>query len=122
MDGRREEIRMRGLLAAVLVCAVASVAAAQPSHQWRGKGHHGGHSGPSKHWEVPSPWGAFWGGLLGGYLATQQDRLDDDEEVVEGDLEPWSEEWFASCKRRYKSFDPGTGTYLSYSGERRFCK
>jgi hypothetical protein len=30
-------------------------------------------------------------------------------------------DWFASCSRRYRSFDPASGTYLGYDGVRHYC-
>lgn len=36
-------------------------------------------------------------------------------------LEPWSREWFRYCESRYRSFDPRSGTFVTYGGERRFC-
>lgn len=35
--------------------------------------------------------------------------------------EPWTRAWFRYCKNRYRSFDPQSGTFLGYDGERRFC-
>jgi hypothetical protein len=34
----------------------------------------------------------------------------------------WTSEWYAYCAARYHSFDPATGTYLSFSGVRRMCR
>lgn len=31
-------------------------------------------------------------------------------------------DWTAACARRYRSFDPATGTYLGYDGLRRYCR
>jgi hypothetical protein len=31
-------------------------------------------------------------------------------------------DWIAYCARKYRSFDPQTGTYLSYDGLRRYCQ
>jgi hypothetical protein len=33
----------------------------------------------------------------------------------------WTPEWYDWCATRYRSFDPSTGFWLSYSGVRRFC-
>jgi len=33
----------------------------------------------------------------------------------------WSPEWIAYCARKYKSFNPRTGTYRTYSGRVRMC-
>lgn len=37
------------------------------------------------------------------------------------DLEPWSRGWFRYCSDRYRTFNPETGTYFAYGGEKRFC-
>lgn len=34
----------------------------------------------------------------------------------------WSPEWVAYCARKYKSFNPRTGTYRTYSGRVRMCR
>lgn len=34
----------------------------------------------------------------------------------------FSPEWIAYCARKYKSFNPRTGTYLAYSGKVRMCR
>jgi hypothetical protein len=36
--------------------------------------------------------------------------------------EPWSAAWYSYCSDRYRSFDPRTGTFTSYSGETVFCQ
>lgn len=38
-----------------------------------------------------------------------------------GGLEPWSPVWYQYCVDRYRSFDPSSGTFMTYGGERRFC-
>jgi hypothetical protein len=111
---------MRGALVA-LALAVALVvstgAIADPRGGWgRGWGHHGGH-----HWRPSNPATSFWGGVLGGWIGSQFNRNRDDEEEID-EIEPWSKTWFAYCTKRYRSFDPETGTFLSFDGERRFCK
>ena len=35
---------------------------------------------------------------------------------------PWSPAWFTYCKNKYRSFNPNTGTYRTYSGRDRFCQ
>lgn len=35
---------------------------------------------------------------------------------------PWTEDWFAYCHSRYRSFDPRSGTYLGYDGYEHFCR
>lgn len=37
------------------------------------------------------------------------------------EIEPWSREWYRACDARYRSFDPGSGTFMGYDGRRHFC-
>jgi len=34
----------------------------------------------------------------------------------------YAADWIASCSRRYRSFDPESGTYLGYDGHRHYCR
>lgn len=36
-------------------------------------------------------------------------------------LEPWSPGWFRYCEDRYRTFNPSTGTFVGYDGDRHFC-
>jgi len=36
--------------------------------------------------------------------------------------QPGSAEWIAACARKYRSFDPYTGLYTTYSGYKRRCR
>ena len=36
--------------------------------------------------------------------------------------EPWSDAWYDYCFRRYRSFNPDTGYFKSYSGRYVFCR
>lgn len=36
--------------------------------------------------------------------------------------EPWSDEWYDYCADKYRSFNPDTGRYLTYSGRYRLCR
>ena len=51
------------------------------------------------------------GAIIAGSIAQQQaaERVDDDR-------------WLANCARRYRSFDPSTGTYLARDGRRYYCE
>lgn len=44
--------------------------------------------------------------------------------VVEYDAypAPYSGEWYRYCAEKYRSFNPQTGTYTTYSGEQRVCR
>lgn len=49
-----------------------------------------------------------------GYRGSSYDRY-------AGAYEPWSREWYRYCSKRYRSFDPQTGTYTLRPGVQRFC-
>ena len=36
--------------------------------------------------------------------------------------QPWTREWYQYCSQRYRSFDPGSGTFQPYNGPRRMCR
>ncbi len=36
--------------------------------------------------------------------------------------QPWTREWYQYCSQRYRSFDPGSGTFQQYNGPRRMCR
>ncbi|WP_319413561.1 BA14K family protein [uncultured Cohaesibacter sp.] len=35
---------------------------------------------------------------------------------------PWTPAWYRYCSARYRSFDPHTGYFVTYSGHHRFCR
>ncbi|MCD1263374.1 BA14K family protein [Shinella sp. AETb1-6] len=35
--------------------------------------------------------------------------------------EPWTRSWYDYCARRYRSFDPQSGTFVGYDGREHFC-
>lgn len=37
-------------------------------------------------------------------------------------LAPFTHQWVSYCSRKYRSFNPRTGTYLAYSGKYRYCR
>jgi hypothetical protein len=40
---------------------------------------------------------------------------------VRAGLEPWTPQWQRYCSYRYRSFDPGTGTFIGNDGRQHFC-
>ena len=114
---------MRWAIALALACAlvVSTGALAGPPHRGHGWGHHQGH-GWGHHYRPSNPLGGVLGGILGGWLWSQATRPGRDGEDIEGDLEPWSKAWFGYCTKKYRSFNPMTGEYLGFDGERRFCR
>ena len=41
---------------------------------------------------------------------------------IDSSPEPWSSAWYSYCSSKYRSFDPETGYYKTYSGEQKFCR
>lgn len=80
--------------------------------RWRGGGWHHGHRGWRHGYYNRGPgWGPALGGLaagaiIGGAIANSNARAANDD---------------AYCMNRYKSYDPGSGTYLGYDGNRHPC-
>jgi hypothetical protein len=37
-------------------------------------------------------------------------------------LTPWTQDWYDYCAQRYRSFDPRSGTFVSYDGRRYMCQ
>ncbi|WP_187972224.1 BA14K family protein [Aquibium microcysteis] len=46
---------------------------------------------------------------------------DDYSIAYEGQIEPWTRDWYRYCAARYRSFDPQTGTFRGYDGYDHFC-
>lgn len=44
------------------------------------------------------------------------------EVVVQYGPEPWTREWYSYCTTKYRSFDPQTGYYVTYSGTTQLCR
>lgn len=110
-------------LAAVLALSLATtvVVAAPASAQhwrdgWHGYHHHGG-------------WGRGWGpglgfgvgvgigaGLANSYAYQPGYYVEDDPGVV---VDSSQDDTY--CSAKYRSYDPGSGTYLGYDGQRHPC-
>lgn len=82
--------------------------------QWRHHRHHGGHR---HHWldGYRYRYGHGWGPAVGGFVAGA---------AIGGALansRAQAAENNAYCSRRYKSYDPSSGTYMGYDGVRHPC-
>ena len=40
---------------------------------------------------------------------------------VRAGIEPWTPQWQRYCSYRYRTFDPGTGTFIGNDGREHFC-
>jgi hypothetical protein len=56
------------------------------------------------------------------YPPARSYRVREVRDVRDPSYEPWTREWFRACEARYRSFNPRTGTYTTYGGEKRFCQ
>lgn len=55
------------------------------------------------------------------YRTTRVIVQDQGDYVVQPRLRPWSRQWMRYCTSRYRSFDPGTGTFIGNDGREHFC-
>ncbi|EFO31075.1 conserved hypothetical protein [Roseibium sp. TrichSKD4] len=37
-------------------------------------------------------------------------------------FEPWTPAWYRYCSQKFRSFEPQSGTYMTYRGVRKFCQ
>lgn len=121
-------MKLTALAAAALVVSFAGIApatsaplavdvplAAESSSiqtvQWRGRGyhhHHGGYGRRGGGWG-PAIGGLAAGAIIGGAIASSQAQAAANADAA------------AYCAQRFRSYDPGTGTYLANDGYRRSC-
>ncbi len=59
------------------------------------------------------------GALIGSTLAQPRQYAPAPARVS---YQPWTPEWYSYCSRKYRSFNPRTGYYTTYSGYQRFCR
>ena len=122
------------------LAAVFALSAAMPAEAGRGRGHgwKGGHSGryvQNNYYgrRGGNNWNALGAGLVGlGVGAVIGSALAPREVVVAPPPrpyrpvgyrpQPWTDDWYAYCGSRYRSFNPRSGTYLGYDGYEHFCR
>jgi len=67
------------------------------------------------------------GALLGGIIVNENNKnrrryRERPVRQYRTRYEPWSDAWYDDCFRRYRSFNPDTGYFLSYGGRYVFCR
>ena len=62
------------------------------------------------------------GAVLGSALTPKTVYVAPPARPVRYRPEPWTEDWYAYCHSRYRSFNPRSGTYLGYDGYEHFCR
>lgn len=103
---------MRVILALMLLL-IPTTAFAWEGHRqhWHGGWHH----------DDNGFLGGIIGGLIGGMLTRPEPPPPPPPPVVEVPLEPWSQEWYDWCGNKYRTFDPRTGYYQGFDGDKHFC-
>ena len=100
-------ITLKTTVTALAIAATALVAVSPANAQWRGRHHHHGYYGGG------AALGGFAAGaILGGALAAQRPYYGPG--YYDGDAVGY-------CASRFRSYDPGSGTYLGYDGYRHPC-
>jgi hypothetical protein len=111
-------------------CAALMVAAAAFATPALAQHHHGGHGGGHGHYgggyhgrHYGGGWGGFAAGaILGGLLAAPYYYGEPYDYPGPGYYYgPPPDDAVAYCMRRFKSYDPRSGTYLGYDGYRHPC-
>jgi Ni/Co efflux regulator RcnB len=55
------------------------------------------------------------------YYPEPEPRVIYRQPVVVPSYEPWTQSWYDYCARRYRSFNPNSGTFVGYDGREHFC-
>lgn len=104
---------------ALALAATTLVAVTPADAQWRGRGGYHHHRGGGWGGGGAVLGGLAAGAIIGGALAAQRPY---------GYYEPgyayspgYGGDTEAYCMQRFKSYDPGSGTYLGYDGRRHPC-
>ena len=105
--------KLTAALAALVVVATTAATVMPADAQWRRHHHHRHHGGWGGGGAVLG--GLAAGAIIGGALAAQQRPYYYDRGYAYGGDE------VAYCMRRFKSYDPRSGTYLGYDGYRHPC-
>ncbi len=90
---------------------------------------------------IGGAFGLATGLIVGSAIANSQPRYEERRVYVEPDyypepmpeprviyrpvaapsFEPWTQSWYDYCSRRYRSFNPNSGTFTGYDGLSHFC-
>ncbi|BAQ18158.1 hypothetical protein GL4_2724 [Methyloceanibacter caenitepidi] len=126
---------------AALVAVFALVAAA-PAEAGRGHGNKGWRGGPGGPYVQNNYYGRPYGyrggsnvsalgaglvglaagAVIGSALTPKTVYVTPPARPVGYRPEPWTEDWYAYCSSRYRSFNPRSGTFVGYDGYEHFCR
>ncbi len=84
----------------------------------------------ARRWHHQNGWaaaGGFVAGAIIGSALTQPRYYEPAPHYVPapvyyGRPAPWTPEWYRYCASKYRSFDPSTGYFRTYSGRAKFCR
>lgn len=113
-------MRMKLIAGALAAVTALTVVAAPAEAQWRGRHggyHHGYHRGGGGGAAIG---GLVAGALIGGAIAASQQPRYYAPAPAYG-YGPPPGDAVGYCMSRFKSYDPGSGTYLGYDGYRHPC-
>ncbi|MXN63487.1 BA14K family protein [Stappia sp. GBMRC 2046] len=136
------------LAGAIVLPSVTTSAEAGHRHGWRNNhGHH--HNHRPRHGRrhdndagaavAAGVIGLAAGAILGSALSQPREYIDPPRPVyapprgpaygnyggpvvVDYSPRPWTPEWYRYCSGKYRSFEPETGLYTTYSGVRKLCQ
>jgi hypothetical protein len=86
---------------------------------WRGRHHHHRHGGFWPGFAIGAGIGSAYGYYGSNYYYDDPYYYDDSSVVAAAP--PAGDDAVAYCMQRYKSYDPASGTYLGYDGQRHPC-
>jgi hypothetical protein len=132
--GRKSYFAFIAALAAIFAMTTVAPAEAGRGHGkgGYGKGWKGGRYVQNNYYvrRGGNNWNAFGAGLvglgvgavIGSALTPRTVYVAPPARPVGYRPEPWTEDWYAYCSSRYRSFNPRSGTYLGYDGYEHFCR
>lgn len=130
-----------GAVLAATALATVPAANAQEWRHWHGRGGDWG----GQHWDHRGGgWRGGWrndhgdavaagiaglalGAIAAGALADRGPVYDSPPPryapryAYQGSLRPWTRGWYQYCEDRYRTFDPGSGTYVGNDRREHFC-
>jgi len=105
---------------------IATPIAAQDHHHWNDRPQYGFNWGQVGGTAVGTAGGQVLGGVINRWLFPAPPPVVVQQPppvvIAQPVLVPGTAAWYAYCSRKYRSFDPQTGTYLGYDGIRHACQ
>ncbi len=138
--GRKSYFGFVAALAAVFALTAAAPAEAGRGHGkgWKGGGggryvqnnyygrpygrHYGHRGGGGSNALAAGIVGLAAGAVIGSALAPKTVYVTPPARPIGYRPEPWTEDWYAYCSSRYRSFNPRSGTFIGYDGYEHFCR